>query len=83
MISVKPLAVVYIKEGIMEKNHYKNLLDALEVIHLENVAIMETLIRLSMDKKNAEEFIKMTSDNWKKTFKDLRKEYWNEGQKPE
>lgn len=56
--------------------YYSKLFDALEIIHAENIAIAQGIIRLAKDGTNNQEIEKLCAEldnKWDEAFRDIRK----------
>lgn len=55
-----------------EYQYYCNLMNALELIHTENVVVMSTICKLFFTKKTGEELAEKTAREWDNAFKQIR-----------
>lgn len=57
----------------MNDKKFQYLLDAIEFLHQENIAIMTAIAYLGMDCEHARTFLETSTEQWKKNFDEFRK----------
>lgn len=58
----------------MKDKEYTHLMDAIELIHIENKTIMKTIVCVLLDGDNKKEILSLV-DKWDKEFDNIRK-HW-------
>lgn len=60
----------------LSDGQYTHLMDAIELLHRENVAMMETILRCHLKPEQVDKCMKEVEENWQKAFNDVRRNNW-------
>lgn len=62
--------------AMKNENVYSRLMDAIEILHAENLILMQTVLNLHLPKEQADTLYKDMENLWNKKMDDVRKSWW-------